>query len=207
MFCRWPFQLMYLFMKISLRPDIIPNGWLGSKHKLTKNSTSRRMYLCTEQAISRPLEGRWTPVDSVHSRNPCPFRLSDNICQFGFNTTRSCGVEPQSTQAGHNQYSHLIGRKRFVCSDITHERCGNEMGFTRSDKTRPRGSRWNDRKTENLRAFEQAIVMSIVCWRWFFCATEDWKKRLCLFMGDKSQNNRGKRKLSLRVDAANNYVT
>ena len=29
---------IYHFMKVSLSPDIIPSGWLGSKHQLTKSS-------------------------------------------------------------------------------------------------------------------------------------------------------------------------
>ena len=35
----WSFQLIFLFMKVSLSPDIILCGWLGLKNQLTNNSS------------------------------------------------------------------------------------------------------------------------------------------------------------------------
>ena len=33
----WSFQLLCLFMKVSFSREIIPSGWLGSKHQLTNS--------------------------------------------------------------------------------------------------------------------------------------------------------------------------
>ena len=37
---------IYLFTKVSFNPDIIPSGWLGSKHQLTINELTKRRLGC-----------------------------------------------------------------------------------------------------------------------------------------------------------------
>ena len=50
--CLLILSTLYLFMKVSLSPDIILSGWLGSKHQLTNNSVWQR------KGLVRQLHGR-----------------------------------------------------------------------------------------------------------------------------------------------------
>ena len=94
---------IYLFLKVSFSPDIIPSGWLGTKHQLInwltpllpiQLGTTRRQNLANSNRIGGGCEGdianfNFSQVHKILTKINnilCPFVwLSRSLCIYGAN--------------------------------------------------------------------------------------------------------------------------
>ena len=92
----WSFPTMYIFMKVSLSPDVIFCGWLGLKHPIIN-------WLATIQSINDKL---WIPV-GLHNKVKDVLNLSQTIIGNNFEADQ-CSLLNKLISLGLLCFEHVL---------------------------------------------------------------------------------------------------